>query len=197
MSESVLPSFPGLSWNVVRRPVFNNVVKRSASNREFRGSLSAYPLWEYKLSYEVLRARTALTEMQQLAAFFCLRGGDFDTWLYSDPDDNTATLASFGTGNGTTTAFQLLRSFGGFTEPVYCLNAAPAIYKGGVLQVLTTDYTVSTTGVVTFVVAPAAALTWTGTYYFRCRFLKGMLEFNQFMKQFWELRSLEFVTVKP
>lgn len=197
MSNSVLPSFPGLAWNVVRKPIFNTVTKKSVSMREFRASLTAYPLYQYKLTYEVLRARSALTEMQQLAGFFMQRSGSFDTWLYTDPDDNTVTAQGFGTGDGTTLAFQLVRSFGGFTEPVYDLNGSPSIYKAGTLQ--SSGVTISSTGLVTFTVAPTPgqALTWTGSYYFRCRFLADQLEFNQFMKQFWELRTMEFITVKP
>jgi len=135
--------------------------------------------------------------MQQLAGFFLQRSGSFDTWLYTDPDDNTVALQGFGVGDGTTTQFQLVRSFGGFTEPIYDINGTPSIYKAGVLQ--GSDYSINATGLVTFTVAPTGgqALTWTGSYYFRCRFLKDQLEFNQFMKQFWELRTMEFKTVKP
>jgi uncharacterized protein (TIGR02217 family) len=197
MSNSILPSFPGLTWNVMRTPIFNTAVKSSVSMREFRASLTAYPVWQYKLTYEVLRARSALPEMQQLAGFFLQRSGSFDTWLYTDPDDNTVALQGFGVGDGTTTQFQLVRSFGGFTEPIYDINGTPSIYKAGVLQ--GSGYSINATGLVTFTVAPTGgqALTWTGSYYFRCRFLKDQLEFNQFMKQFWELRTMEFKTVKP
>lgn len=202
MSNAVLPSFPGLTWNTTRRPVFSTVVKKSVSGREFRASHYAYPLWQYKLTYEVLRARSALTEMQILAGFFNARSGSFDTWLYNDPDDNAVNGQPFGTGDGTQVAFQLVRSFGGFTEPVYDVNTTAGlaqVYVAGVLKTKDVDYTLSPTGLVTFGTAPTAgqALTWTGAYYWRCRFMQDQLEFNQFMKMFWELRTLEFITVKP
>jgi len=199
MSNAVFPSFPGLTWNSVRKPQWATVTKTSVSGREFRAAQFSYPLWRYKLSYSVLRGSTALPEVQQIAAFFNARSGSFDTWLYSDPDDKTATAQLFGTGNGTATAFQLARSYGGYTEPVFDLNGAPAIFKAGVLQTVGTHYTVSATGLVTFVAAPAngAALTWTGNYYWRCRFLQDALELNQFLRALWELKTLEFVTVKP
>lgn len=197
MSDAVLPSFPGLAWNVARSPVFHTIIKPSVSGREFRAAQYVSPRWKYKLSYEVLRARSALLEMQQLAAFFNACAGSYDTFLYLDPDDKTATAAVFGTGDNSTTAFQLLRPFGGFTEPVYALLGSPSIYKNGVLQA--SGYTISSTGVVTFATAPATGvtLTWTGTFYWRCRFVQDQLEFNQFMKNFWDLRALEFITVKP
>lgn len=202
MSDSVLPSFPGLTWNVMRKPVFSTTIKTSVSGREYRRQNYLYPRWQYKLSYDILRSRSVLPEMQQLAAFFNARSGSFDTWLYSDPDDRTATAQSIGVGNGTTTTFQFVRSFGGFTEPITSVDVTGGlalVYVNGVLKVKDVDYTLSPTCAVTFVVAPPAghAVTWTGAFYWRCRFTADQLDFNQFMRQFWELRTLEFITVKP
>lgn len=199
MSNAVFPSLPGLTWNVVRRPRWSTVTKKSVSGREFRAAQYSYPLWEYRLAYEVLRGRSALPEMQQLAAFFNARQGSYDTFLYADPDDSAVTLQTFGSGDGTTTKFQLVRAFGGYTEPVFDLNGAPQIYKAGVLQTSGTHYTIDSVGVLTWVTAPTAgqALTWTGSFYWRCRFMQDAADFNQFMRQLWELKSLEFTTVKP
>lgn len=51
-------------------------------------------------------------------------------------------------------------------DPVYALSGSPSIYVAGVLKTVGTDYTLSTTGLVTFTVAPAsgAALTWSGSF---------------------------------
>lgn len=199
MSNAVFPSFPGLTWNIARKPQWSTVTKTSVSGREFRSGQFSYPLWRYKLSYSVLRGTAALPEVQQIAAFFNARGGSFDTWLYTDPDDSAVVAQQFGTGNGTTKDFQLVRAFGGYAEPVFDLNGAPAIFKAGVLQTVGTHYTVSAAGLVSFVTAPAngASLTWTGNFYWRCRFLQDALDLNQFLKALWELKTLEFVTVKP
>lgn len=60
------------------------------------------------------------------------------------------------------------------------------------------DWTVSSIGAVTFTTPPAngAALTWTGAYYWRCKFLQDIAEFDQFMKNLWQLARIEFRTVK-
>lgn len=73
---------------------------------------------------------------------------------YLDPWFGTAVYKSFGTGDGTNTQFSLP------WKPV-----APAIYIDGALQTLTTHYTVTPGGAVTFVAAPVsgAVLTWTGS----------------------------------
>jgi uncharacterized protein (TIGR02217 family) len=199
MSNAVFPSFPGLTWNVVRRPKWNTITKSSVSGREFRSAQYSYPIWQYKMSYEVLRARSALQEMQQLAAFFNARQGSYDTFLYTDPDDNSVAAQQFGVSNGSQVAYQLVRSFGGYTEPIFDVNSAPMIYNAGALQTAGTHYNISSTGLVTFVSPPALnnVLTWAGTFYWRCRFMQDQAEFNQFMRQLWELKTLEFTTVKP
>ncbi len=197
MSDAVFPDLPGLKWNVKRAPIWKTNGAESVSGKEVSVSLMTYPLRRYSLSYEVLRAG-AEAELQTLEGFFNLRRGRHDTWLYNDPDDYTVTDQSFGTGNGTTTTFFLARTRGGFTEPVQALHSAPVIKVAGVTKTLTTDYTISALGVVTFVTPPAngAALTWSGTYYWRCRFLQDVTEFDQFLKDLWQLSKIEFRTVK-
>ena len=110
------------------------------------------------------------------------------------------TAEPFGTGDGTTTQFQLIRKLytSGFSEPVQNLNGAPAIYKNAVLQATPADYSVNSLGVVTFVSAPpnGHALTWTGSYYFRVRFMQDLLEFEEFMYQLWTLKKVQLRSVK-
>lgn len=199
MSTSVLPVLPGLEWNSVRSPVWSTLIKESVAGRIYATSRWSYPRWKYKLSYSVLRARPSLAEMQQMAGFFNLMKGRGDTFLFSDPDDYIIDVSSpqqFGVGDGTTTKFQLLRSFGGYLEPVLAPQSGTvAVYKNGVNDGL---YSVGSDGVITFGPAPGAGvvLTWAGHFYWKCRFLQDNLDFNQFMKNFWELRALEFMTEK-
>lgn len=197
MSDAVFPSLPGLKWNIKRTPIWKTLKQESVSGKELSVALMTYPNRRITLSYEVLRAG-AEVELQTLEGFFNLRQGSHDTFLYNDPDDRSVTDQSFGTGNGTQTVFALARTRGGFTEPVQSLNSAPVIKVAGVTKTLTTDYTISALGVVTFVAAPAAAaaLTWSGTYYWRCKFLQDMAEFDQFLHDLWQLQRLEFRTVK-
>jgi uncharacterized protein (TIGR02217 family) len=157
----------------------------------------SYPLYTFKLSYEVLRDDVANNELKTLAGFFLARQGQYDSFLFTDPSDHAVTAQSFGTGDGTTTAFQLVRAYGGFSEPVQNVNGAPSIYVNGTLKTVTTHYTLSSTGLVTFtagnIPTSGQALTWTGSYYFRVRFTADMAEFSQFLQNLWELKQLEFV----
>lgn len=200
MSSSVFPSsLPGLAWNVSMAPAFSTTIKKAVSGRELRASFMAYPLWSFTLSYEFLRDGSRGTDLDTLVGFFLSMKGQYDSFLFTSPADSTVTAMPFGTGNASTTAFQLTRSFGagGFTfvEPVQNINGAPSIYINGALKTVTSDYTINSTGIVTFTSAPAnaAALTWTGSFYYRCRFLQDSAEFSAFMKDLWEMKKLSFV----
>lgn len=195
MSNAVFPVLAGLTWDIKASPQFNTSVKRAVSGSEVRAAYMVYPLWTFSLKYELLRDNVANNELQTLLGFFNARQGQFDSFLHSHPPDSAVTAQQFGAGTGAQTAFQLVRSYGGYVEPVQNLNGSPAIYIDGVLKTLTTDYTISATGMVTFVVAPQAgkALTWTGSFYYRCRFLSDEIDPSQFMRDMYNLSKLEFI----
>lgn len=207
MSNAIFPALPGLSWDVKKTPSWNTRVQRSTGGMELRATYYSLPIWSWTLSYDVLRAiaigGTTYTEMQALADFYNARQGMYDSFLYDDPTDDTiadTARQQFGTGDGTTTAFQLTRTLyasGVFTEPVYNLNGNPKIYVAGVLKTSGTDYTISA-GKVTFAVAPAAAaaLTWSGSWYWRVRFDQDSAEFNNQLFGLWDLKQIKFVSVK-
>lgn len=132
MSNAVFPVLPGLKWGVVRHPSFSTTKKKAVNGREYRAANMIYPEYVYKLSYEFLRdLRSGVDELRTLEGFFLSRYGSYDSFLWTDPDDNSVTAQQIGTGDGTTTAFQLVRSWGGFVEPVYNLASPPVITYGG------------------------------------------------------------------
>src|SRR5450759_2238082 len=168
MSNVVFPALPGLTWDIGMSPQFDTKVQRAVSGYEVRAAYRIYPLWTFKLKSELLRDTVANNELKPVIGFFNARQGSFDSFLHSAPSDNAVTAQAFGTGTGAQLAFHLVRSYGGYAEPVSNLNGAAAIYVNGVLKTLTTDYTISATGLVTFVVAPGNGLplTWTGAFYY-------------------------------
>jgi uncharacterized protein (TIGR02217 family) len=191
MSNSVFPSLPGLSIVVSRFPRWKTKVQTAVSGHELRAAFMAHPKYTFRLSYEVLRAG-AEAELETIVGFFNARQGAYDNFLFTDADDNAVANQGFGTGDGATRSFQLTRSFGGHTEPVMNLNGAPTIKVGGVE---TSAYTIDALGLVTFTVAPAngAALTWSGAYYYRCRFLDDWLDLERFLERLWQLKKVELV----
>lgn len=217
MSSLVFPDLPGKFITVARTPGYATGVQATASGKEFRAAWQTRPRTRWVISYEFLRAdpttADALQEWQRLVGFFNRHWGQFDSFLYPDPEDASVTAHPFGTGDGTTVAFQLQRTMvpatyrssplvfwptitDGF-EPITNTNSAPLIYVDGVLKTITTDYTINGAGLVTFVSAPANTkpLTWTGTYYKKVRFATDQLETRRIVTQIWESRTVELVQV--
>lgn len=194
MSDEIFPDLPGLSWGGTREPMWSTKSATSASGMEQRASYMSYPVWRIKLSYEVLRAG-AEAELQTLLGFFNARGGDRDSFLWTDPLDHTATAQQFGVGDGTTTLFRLGRTLGGAYEPISAVNGAVVVKKDGVDQTVTLD---ASAGKVAFSTAPAigAVLTWSGDYYRRVRFERGSQEFREFLQDLWDAKSFNLLTVK-
>jgi hypothetical protein len=99
------------------------------------GSLATYPY------IATFGGAIITSDLQTITGFFNRMMGQYDTFLYQDPDFNTVTQQGFATGNGTTTAFNLTvtyapsNTFGlpggalaGQPEWVQNTLGAPAIY---------------------------------------------------------------------
>ena len=199
MSNLVFPSLAGLLPSVKVAPRFSTRVQSSVSGRETRAKFMLYPLWDITIGFEFLRTGQAGSELDTLAGFFMQVAGSWDSFLFQVPNDSSVTDMNFGTGDGTTTVFQLIRRRGAggfsFAEPVQNPTAVTAVKINGVTKTPGTNYTVGGTGLITFTAAPAVAdvLTWTGTFYYRCRLLDDTADFTRFMQDLWELRQLRMV----
>lgn len=202
----VLPALPGLQWNLTRSVEFSTLTRRTVSLDEFRFEQASYPLWTYEFSWDLLRDQSNTSsptspynELRILLGFFLAHRGAGRAFYYTDPDDGTVTDMSFGSGDGSTTAFQLTRAYGasGFTlaEPVQNLNGAPSAIKDNGSTVSPSAYTVGATGIITFNTPPVNghALTWSGSYYQRLRFVEDASNWRQFMKNLWENRKMSCV----
>lgn len=196
MSNHVFPTLPGISIEIDRAPIWNSIVHRSASGRSVGLSPMFHPNWRYKLRFEFLRAG-AEAELQAIVGLFNKLHGRSDTFLFLDDTDKTATSQVIGTGNGVTTAFRLYREYGGFLEPVLATHSIASVYVGAAL-VSPANYSVSA-GVITFSTPPAngATISWTGVFYWRCRFDYDELNASRFLQDLWKADSVSFTTEKP
>ena len=197
MSQAVFPSLPGLTWDRERSPEFSTLLQTSVSGLQAASALWNYPVYTYgNLGYDILRSGAPFAELQTLMGFFNQRKGRLDTFLYDDPEDDSVTGQPIATGDGVATSFQLVRTFGGWTDPVRDVNAVSNVYLNGVGQI--SGWTVNSLGVLTFSSPPGdgVAITATFSYYWRCRFTLDKLPFNLAMFKWWELKKLEFQTVK-
>ncbi|MGH6984589.1 MAG: DUF2460 domain-containing protein [Stellaceae bacterium] len=198
MTEPVFPALAGLGWSVKRSPLWKTRAQQAISDKETRLADWSYPAWQWELTFDFLRASPAASEFQSLAGFFNQCQGAFGTFLYADADDNAVTGQSLGTGNGATTVFQLVRSFGGFIEPVLAPNVVNAVYVAGIAQSPSSYGADPATGLLTFTAAPAsgAAIAADFSYWFRCRFAEDTLDFEKFMATLYRAQKLAFVSLK-
>lgn len=211
MSTSVLPSVPGLTFPASRTPIFMTRKQVSISGKEVRIADWSYPRYQWTLQFAMLRqggfGGSNYSEFATLEGFFEGLQGGFDSFLYTDPDDNTVTGQAVGAGDGSTTAFPLVRAFGGTVAPILApnLSAAFNVYLAGVLQ-SASSYTVTPWGTsnsngpgqLIFNSAPGAgvAITADFTYYFPCRFDDDKIDFSKFMSSIYEAKSVKFTSIK-
>lgn len=198
MGNAIFPTFPGLKWGRKKTAVWSTGTQKSASGREFRTAYYSYPQWRFSLSFEVLRTKTAVNELEQLAGFFNARKGSFESFLYEDPTDNAVTDQAIGNTVQGVTRYQLVRSMGGFIEPVLAVKERPAVKVGGVALTYGRDYTVTDKGVLVFNTpqTPNSPITWTGGFYFRVRFTSDTVDFENVLGSLWAAKKIELTSVK-
>lgn len=198
MSNAIFPTLAGLSWGVKKTPIWSTNVQTSANGREVRATYFSYPRWKFSLSFEVLRTKRAVNELEQLAGFFNARRGSFESFLYEDPTDNEVTNQTIAIVEEGKTKYQLLRSYGGFVEPVLAVKGSPSIRVGGVLKTRGRDYSITNMGVLVFVTPQPVGqpITWTGNFYFRVRFVNDTTDFENFIGHLWSAKKIELMSVK-
>jgi uncharacterized protein (TIGR02217 family) len=201
----VFPSLPGLSWSVTKSPVAQTRIQRAVSGRELRAMDYPYPLYQFQLVFNFLRQTPGYNELSTLLGFVEACYGAYGTFLFDDPADDTATGQGIGTGDSSTTQFQLQYAKGAavaFVRPIDAVNVLNAVYFEGITQSPSTygcATGLNSSGLVTFNTPPPSgvAITADFTYYFRCRFTDDSYQFENFMYQLWQLKKLTFISVFP
>jgi uncharacterized protein (TIGR02217 family) len=165
-------------------PSFRNVIQEAISGNEQRFAQWTKCRGVGNLSYGLLTSSNPLGDFAAILAMFRAHSGSLYPWRFRDWSDYTTTDEIFGTGNGVTTAFQLVKTYDPsqillgtpgsifYVRSITLVNGAPTIKVDGVTKTVVTDYTISASGVVTFTSAPANGLlvTWTGVFDVPVRF---------------------------
>lgn len=206
---AIFPALPGLGWSVTKAPRFATRIQRAVSGRELRVLDQPYPIWTWTLTYNLLRDKwdtrgagglgAGYDELRTIAGFFLQQQGAFAPFLFDDPSDDSIAGQVIGTGDASTGVFQLVRTMGGFAEPITAPNTVSAIYLNGVLQNPALYAVDAATGLVTFVTPPPAAQVVSAdfTYRFRVRFADDTAEFENFMYQLWQLKQIKLQSALP
>ncbi len=218
----VLPSSVG--WDFAKRSKFSTIQQTPQSMRHpASATLQVGVIYELELTWEFLKNGTNLftDDVSYIQSFFEACKGGY-AWFTFDPSQfNLDTMAVapgftanrngfFALGDGVTTSFPLWRSTGVFgggivtrCELIQNVTDMAGIYIGTTL-ISPSSYTLTNLGAppqggawVTFTTPPTAgaALSWAGSYSYLCKFAEDVLDMNEFMYQFWELKSLKLETI--
>lgn len=200
----MFPRLAGQGWSVHKRPAFSTRIASHVSGREVRTSLYSGTLYEYEVTFDVLvsngqaagpLAAAGGTSLQTILGFYLACQGQFGTFLYIDPTDNSVEGQAVGTGDGATTVFTLQRTIGSFSEPVSYATQINAIYLNGIPQ---TNVSLIAPNSIGFMTAPLSGVSITAdfSYAFLCRFLDDQQDFENVMSGLWTLSSLKFRSVR-
>jgi uncharacterized protein (TIGR02217 family) len=203
---------PILAYPLVRSPIWKTRRQENISGKEVRIADWSYPRYKWELTFAGLRQGTndqaTYAEMSQLMGFFDTLKGGWDSFLYKDTDDYSVTNQAIAIGDGASTVFSMVRTFGGAICPVLApdLVNSYSVYVDGALKTPVTDYNIypwgtSNTngpGALVFTSAPAygKAITATFQYYFPCRFDDDQIDFSKFLSWVYELKKLSFTSIK-
>lgn len=198
MSSFVFPVLRGITYGTPRRPTWKTLIHEAVSGKDSSVGLQQYPVYEWEFDFELLDHSLATSELKKLEGLFNAVNGRYDTFLYTDPRFNTLVDEPFGTRDGTTTAYQIVAKFQnsggpGAAEIIQNFNGATVIKDNGVTKTGGgVDYTLGPTGIVTWTTGGTAGhtITWSGSFYYRCRFLTDSQDFVEFMHNLYETRKI-------
>lgn len=157
------PTFPGLTYPVKRTPEVATTRLAAQNGRRYAEPKWPYPLYHYEIDISVLRAASAYLEFQTFLGFWnqlMTTPGQLFIWV--DPDDGTVTNQFIGTGDGSTTQFQAMRTMGGFIEPVTAILQNDETVGGTVDNGLVTSGVTITTDNGTLPGAPSTFVDYGG-----------------------------------
>jgi uncharacterized protein (TIGR02217 family) len=170
-----IQQIPGLGF--VGGPEFSTNVKALQSGREKRNADWSVCRHKYTCPFKNISGAAYLA----IKEVFLVCRGQLHTFLHRDWGDFNASNASFGTGDGVTTVFQLSKisnvGIATYTRIITKPDVDAAVMVAGVAASPEID---AATGLVTFAAPPAlgAALTWSGTFYVQVRFDVDSLPFS-------------------
>lgn len=190
-------------WPIKQTPMFNTITQPSVSGRgELRIPTMTYPRWDFVLDVTYLPGDGTgdNSDWQTLMNFLMGVQGASSTWSFLHPYQNTADGQLIGVGDGTTTTFPMTWSLfpGGALELIQNFVSSPSIYVNGVLQTVSTDYTIDQWGNCNFVTAPTSGygVVWSGQFYYLCHFLEDTWqEIQENWYQSWTIDQFKFRSV--
>lgn len=166
-------------------PTFKNVIQEAISGNEQRFAQWTKCRGVGDLSYGLLTSSNPLGDFAAILALWRAHFGSLIPFRFRDWSDYTATDELFGNGDGSTTSFQLVKTYDPslillgsagslfYVRSITLPTSTLTIKIDGVTQTIGTDYSViSNTGIIGFTSAPSGGtnLTWSGEFDVPVRF---------------------------
>lgn len=209
MSDLLFPTLRGLSYPIQKIPHWKTLQTQSVSGVKKFVSLYTYPYYEFKLTFNYLGDEDSQNDdIHTLAGFYNKMGGAGQDFLFADPlfENNTVTMQEFYVKGQSSdwSSPHLMRSYGGFMEPVFGIIEAPVVYyqeAGSSTPIELTpdyDYFYDSTGSIYVVdgLQDGDKLLWSGKWYYRCHFAEDVAELEQIFYGGWALEELTLESVK-
>jgi hypothetical protein len=195
----VFPQLSGRGWSLHQRPIFATGEAEFVSGRSRRSAKMAAPLWEFELSYDLLRGKPT-GDLAAIVGFFNSLQGMAAPFWFEPSGLSPLKGQSLGIGDGTRNVFPFQRSIGAYVEPLASVFNATNIYESGV-ALSPAAYTIDAAGfpaAVSFTTAPTtgAEISADFSYYLLCRFAEDFEDAEEFMDALYRLQVLKLRSVK-
>lgn len=217
--DTIYPAYPnyrGLAFTVLKAPEFDTVIKTSPGQIETRLAQMDNPIWHWVLTYNYLKDRPdelpdgfSYSDFRVLLGFILAHQGQYDDFLFLDPDDYAfsgalSLIQDYNTGIWYS---PIQRSFGNlFREDISELGSVVVVFANGVLQTEGFNYILRDPGFsyeaygypdettrfyagyyIEWASKPAEPITAEFTYLWRVRFESDRQDLDKFMHQLWAI----------
>ena len=198
---------PSIERGAIGGPEFKNVVQSAAAGTERRVRQWAQCRARYDIAYGLLNSGDPIGNYQAILHLFYAHFGMLHPFRFKPWDDFQASNELLGTGDGSTTEFQLLKTY---DPSLILLSVAGSLYyvrlivlpvASSLVMTLdgapTTAYTLGDGGMITFTSAPTAGqiIRWSGEFDLPMRFNTDYLPITMDVNEIAQIQSIPIVEV--
>lgn len=169
---------PEVEVGMVGGPTYMNVIQEAISGQEQRVRVWAKCRGEWDIGYTILDADDTSGTFRAVVALFRAHFGSLYAFPFKDWGDYQLTNENIGTGDGSDLTFQITKTYDPsqillstpgsrtYVRDIYLARSGLVVKVNGVTKTITTDYTIGSTGIISFTSAPANghAVTVTGEF---------------------------------
>lgn len=146
-------------------PAFFNYIHPGTSGKEQRVRRWRTFVGRWTLGYSILNYKESAGTFQAVNALFIAHIGSLLPFPFKPHGDHTLTDELIGTGDGSDATFQIIKTYNPgsllgaatlhtYIREIYLPRSGLVVKVNDVTQTLTTHYTISSTGLITFVTPP-------------------------------------------